>query len=140
VRYGNGQVALSADQLAWMPAYYLLTVAVELSVLWFALSKRHPARVKLFAGFWLTACTYPVLWLVLPPFFDTRWLYLLVGETVVPVAECGLFWAAFVRRLPPDRRATTRDLTAIVVANLASFAFGLLLEVVLSLEAIRRLG
>lgn len=130
MKYGNGVMALSADQLAWMPAYYLITVAVELSVLWVALSKRHPARVKLFAGFWLTACTYPVLWLVLPPFFDTHWLYLLVGETFVPLAECALFWLAFVRRLPPDRLATARDLAAIVVANLCSFGVGLLWEVV----------
>lgn len=130
MQYGNGQLALTADQLAWMPAYYLLTVAVELPILWFTLSKRHPARVKVFAGFWLTACTYPLLWLVLPPFFDTRWLYLLVGETVVPVVECGLFWVAFIRgRYPPDRRASTRDLLAILVANLSSFGFGLLLEV-----------
>ncbi len=128
MEYGNGELALSADQLSWMPLYYLLTVAVELPVLWVALSKRHPPRTKLFAGFWLTACTYPVLWLVLPPFFDTRWLYLLVGETVVPLAECVLFWAVFVRGRPSNPRATVRDMTAIFGANLASFGFGLLLE------------
>ena len=126
--FGNGELALSADQLSWMPLYYLLTVAIELPVLWVALSKRHRPRTKLFAGFWLTASTYPVLWLVLPPFFDTRWLYLLVGETFVPLAEFLLFWLVFIRGNASDPRATRRDFVAIVAANLASFGFGLLLE------------
>ena len=96
----------------------------------------------LFAGVWLTACTYPVVWLVLPGLFEERWVYLLVAETFAPAAECALFWFAFVRGLPPDppvdednewwfirrvpadRRATLRDLAAIVVANLCSFGMG----------------
>ncbi len=124
----TGPVTLSEEQLAWMPLYYIITVAVELPVLWVALSRRHSPRVKLFAGFWLTACTYPVLWLVLPPLFDNYWLYLLVGETLVPIIECLLFWLVFVRGQPPNRRATLRDLAAIMAANLASFGFGLLLN------------
>jgi hypothetical protein len=43
--------------------------------------------VRLFAGAWLTACTYPVVWLVLPPLFEERSLYLLAAETFAPVAE-----------------------------------------------------
>lgn len=124
----NGAMTLTEDQLSWMPVYYLITVAVELPVLWFALSRRHPARTKLFAGFWLTACTYPILWLVLPPFFDDYWTYLAVGETLVPVVECGLFRLVFARGLPANRGATVRDVTAIVAANLASFGFGLALN------------
>ena len=83
-------------------------------------------RVRAFAGAWLTACSYPVVWLVLPPLFDggERWRYLLVAETFAPVAECALFWWAFVRSLPPDRRATGRDRAAVAVANLCSFAVG----------------
>src|SRR5438105_3140744 len=103
---------------------YLLTVAVETAVLLVGLSRRHPVRVRLFAGVWLSACTYPVVWLVLPLLFAERWLYLLVAETFAPAAECVLFWLAFVRRLPPDRRATIRDMLAIVVANLCSFGLG----------------
>jgi hypothetical protein len=103
---------------------YLLTVAVETAVLLGGLARRHPVRVRLFAGVWLSACTYPVVWLVLPPLFGDRWAYLLVAETFAPVAECGLFWVAFVRPLPPDRRATLRDLLAITLANLASFGVG----------------
>ena len=107
-----------------MLAGYLLTVAVETAVLLAGLSRRHPVRARLFAGAWLTACTYPVVWLVLPPLFETRTAYLVVAEVFAPAAECVLFWVAFVRPLPPDRRATVRDLAAVVLANLASFGVG----------------
>jgi hypothetical protein len=117
-------VTLTWDQLAEMPAGYAITVAVELTVLWFGLAARHPARTRVFAGFWLTACTYPVVWLVLPPLFEERWAYLLVAETFAPVAECGLFWWVFVRGAKPDRRATARDFMAITLANLGSFGLG----------------
>ena len=104
---------------------YAFTVAVETAVLLALLSRRHPVRVRLFAGVWLTACTYPVVWLVLPLLeAHGRWLYLLVAETFAPVAECTIFWFAFDRRLPPNRRATLRDLVAVVLANLCSFGVG----------------
>lgn len=105
---------------------YCLTVAVETAVLLVLLSRRHPVRARLFAGAWLTACTYPVVWLVLPPLFgpDERWLYLLVAETFAPAAECAIFWVAFVRPVPPDRHATLRDMGAVVLANLCSFGAG----------------
>lgn len=107
-----------------MLAGYTLTVAVETAVLLAGLSRRHPVRARLFAGVWLTACTYPVVWLVLPPLLPDRAAYLVVAETFAPAAECALFWLAFVKPLPPDRRATTRDMAAIVLANLASFGVG----------------
>jgi hypothetical protein len=93
----------------------------------FALSKRHPIRHRLFAGVWLTACTYPVVWLVIPQFIDPgqdRGLYLAVAETFAPVAECVLFWLAFGNRPPRSRAALVRDLAAVVVANLLSFGLG----------------
>jgi hypothetical protein len=46
---------------------YALTVAVELPVLVFGLAPEHTLVRKLLAGFWLTACTYPVVVLVSPP-------------------------------------------------------------------------
>ena len=111
--------------LLMMLVGYLLTITVETAVLVALLSRRHPVRVRLFAGVWLTACTYPVVWVVLPPLFTERWLYLLVAETFAPAAECVLFWFAFVRRLPrSDHRATLRDFVAITLANLASFGLG----------------
>ncbi len=118
-----------ADYFRLMLAGYLITVAVELPVLLVFLSRRHSTRARAFAGVWLTACTYPVVWLVLPPLFDgePRWQYLLVAETFAPVAECAIFWYAFVRSLPPDRFATVRDFGAITLANLCSFGIGELL-------------
>jgi len=119
-----------ADYLRLMLIGYLITITVEAPVLIALLSRRHPMSVRLFAGVWLTACTYPVVWLVLPPAFDLpeqRWLYLLVAETFAPVAECAIFWYAFIRGRPSDRRATLRDLAVITAANLCSFGLGELL-------------
>jgi hypothetical protein len=115
---------MSTAYLLAMLVGYLMTITVETAVLLALLSRRHPVRVKLFAGVWLTACTYPVVWIVLPPLFEERWLYLLVAETFAPVAECALFWFAFIRQLPRDDRATLRDFVAITLANLASFGLG----------------
>lgn len=114
------------DYLQLMLVGYLLTITVETTVLLLGLSRRHSVRVRLFAGVWLTACTYPVVWLVLPPLFDPdqRVLYLIVAETFAPVAECGIFWFAFVRNLPRNWRATIYDFVAILIANLCSFGFG----------------
>ncbi|QDU19704.1 hypothetical protein [Urbifossiella limnaea] len=107
-----------------MLAGYTLTVAVETAVLLVGLSRRHPVRAWLFAGAWLTACTYPVVWLVLPPLFDSRLAYLVVAEVFAPAAECVLFYLAFLQGRAPETRATGRDLAAIVVANVASFGVG----------------
>jgi hypothetical protein len=117
----------TAAYLLAMLVGYLLTIAIETTVLLALLSRRHSLRVRLFAGVWLTACTYPFVWLVFPPMFpepEQRGLYILVAETFAPVAECILFWLAFIRGLPSDRRATARDMAAIVVANLCSFGLG----------------
>lgn len=110
------------EYLLLMAGCYLLTAAIETAVLWVGLSHRHGPGTKLFAGLWLSACTYPVVWLILPEMFEERWAYLLVAETFAPVAEAVLFWWAFVRGRPWDGAA--RDIAAIVAANLASFAVG----------------
>lgn len=104
--------------------FYLVTVALETAVLVFALSRRHPLGRRLLAGVWLTACTYPVVWYVIPQFLDPgeqRAPYLIVAETFAPLAECVVFWLAFVRGLPHDPTSTERDVLAIVAANLVSF-------------------
>jgi hypothetical protein len=142
------------NYLLMMLIGYLISIAVETPVLVALLSRRHALWKRLFAGVWLTACTYPVVWLVLPPLFadNQRWLYLLVAETFAPVAECAIFWFAFIRPLPvpgpaasrnedewpfptpepPQRWASARDFGAIVLANLCSFGFG---EVLIAVEA-----
>jgi hypothetical protein len=83
-------------------------------------------RERLFAGFWLTACTYPIVVLVLPIVFSAspRNLYLLVAEVFAPVAECILFWLAFRTRLDVGVATKIRSFGAIVLANLLSFAGG----------------
>ncbi|HEX8721367.1 MAG TPA: hypothetical protein VF736_12100 [Pyrinomonadaceae bacterium] len=109
----------------FLPVGYLFTVAFETPVLLLMLSRRHPFGRRLLAGLWLTACTYPVVVLVLPPLFanSTRAAYLAVAEVFAPVAECALFWLAFgVRGVA--RRETLRDFAVITAANLLSFLAG----------------
>lgn len=105
---------------------YLLTILIETPVLCVGLSRRHPLGRKLFAGVWLTACTYPIVTLVLPLLFapDRRALYLLVAETFAPVGECALFWLAFGNREEVGKRSMYRDFITIILANLASFGIG----------------
>lgn len=113
----------SAEDLwTFLPWGYALTVAIELPVLLVGLSREHPLSRRLFAGFWLTAATYPVVVLVLPLLVWPRFgeiAYLLVAETFAPAAECLLFWIAFGRK-----ESAFRDSATIVLANLASFVLG----------------
>lgn len=110
----------------FLPLGYLLTILIETPILLVGLSRRHPLKRKLVAGVWLTACTYPIVVLVLPLLFppDRRVLYLLVAETFAPVAECALFWLAFGDNEAVDTRSMWRDFMTIIVANLASFGIG----------------
>jgi hypothetical protein len=109
----------------FLPVGYLLTIAIETPVLFFGLSPHHSNRRRIIAGLWLTACTYPIVTLVLPLLLIdySRGFYLLIAETFAPVAECLLFWLAF------GKDATWRDFAVIVIANVASFLAG---EVVFS--------
>src|SRR5262245_45715769 len=100
---------------------YALTVLIEVPVLLVGLSPRHGLRRRVAAGLWLTACTYPVVVLVLPAFIASRWRYLLAVETFATLAEWELFRLAFPDPPPRSRRDALRDGLAIGVANLASF-------------------
>ena len=115
-----------AELWRFLPLGYLFTVALETPVLLFGLSSRHPLRRRLFAGLWLTACTYPVVVLVLPPLFadSMRAAYLAVAETFAPAAECALFWLAYGREETAGGRSLVRDFAAITAANLLSFLAG----------------
>ena len=111
--------------------YYLLTVTIETPVLVLGLSRRHSLKRRIFAGFWLTACTYPFVTVVFPYFLDpahARLIYVAVSETFAPVAECLLFWLAFGTREELGRRSMWRDFLAITLANLLSFTTGELLK------------
>lgn len=115
---------VNEDLWRFLPFGYLLTVAVETPVLALFLSKRHTPGRRLFAGLWLTACTYPVVVLVLPPLFEgaSRALYLAVAETFAPAAECLLFYLAFGGK--GGDGVARRDFAAVVAANLLSFGAG----------------
>jgi hypothetical protein len=110
----------------FLPLGYLFTVAIETPILFFALSPRHPKRHRILAGLWLTACTYPIVTLVLPLLMEnySRATFLVVAETFAPVAECILFWLAFGSAAEVGKRSMWRDFGAIVLANLASFLLG----------------
>ena len=64
--------------------------------------------------------------LVLPPLFESRSraAYLVVAETFAPVAECILFWLAYGTTTELGKSSMWRDFAAIVIANLASFGAG----------------
>src|ERR1700741_5535013 len=104
----------------FLPIGYLFTIAIETPILLLGLSRRHSIKRRLLAGIWLTACTYPIVVLVLPLVFvnQSRAVFLLVAEVFAPVAECLLFWSAF------GKETRWRDFAVIVVANLASFLTG----------------
>jgi hypothetical protein len=115
----------------FLPFGYGFSVLVEAPILLVGLSPRHSFGRRLFAGLWLTACTYPVVVLVLPLCIDVqdhRALYLAVAETFAPAAECALFWVAFGSREEWGRWSMGRDFAVITLANLASFGGGELLR------------
>jgi hypothetical protein len=112
---------------SFLPLGYVISVLIEGPILLLGLSPRHGLTRRLFAAFWLTACTYPVVVLVLPVLLEMeqrRFTYLLVAESFAPIAESLLFWCVFVYATPRDTLATLRDCGAITFANLASFGLG----------------
>jgi len=105
---------------------YPFTILIETPVLLLGLSKRHSIKRRIFAGVWLTACTYPIVVLVMPLMFAnvSRTIYLAVAETFAPVAECILFWLAYGEAEELGKRSMWQDFATIVIANLASFLGG----------------
>jgi hypothetical protein len=110
----------------FLPFGYLLTVLIETPILLIGLCSKLSIRQKLLCGVWLTACTYPIVVLVLPTIFfgQSRLLYLAVAEIFAPAAECALFWLAFRGREALTSIDWFGSSLAIVVANLASFGIG----------------
>jgi hypothetical protein len=112
------------ELLCCVAASYLLSISIETPILLVGLSARHPLRVRIFAGVWLTGCTYPIVSMVLPALIQDRTVYLLAAETFAPIAEVVLFWVAFGIRSEFGGRSMWRDFAAIIAANLASFLVG----------------
>ena len=121
-----------AELWCFLPLGYALTILLEMPVLLVGLSPQHSWRRKVFAGFWLTACTYPMVTLVLPLLLEERFgriAYLTVAEIFAPLAECLLFWLAFYQgqkngSAPLATNTFLRDMLAITAANLVSFLVG----------------
>jgi 4-amino-4-deoxy-L-arabinose transferase-like glycosyltransferase len=118
------------DLWRFFPLGYLFTILIETPILLIGLSSRHPIRRRLFAGVWLTACTYPIVVLVMPLIFRdaSRTVYLTIAETFAPVAECALFWLAYGKAEALGKRSMWQDFGVIVIANLASFLGGEILN------------
>lgn len=114
---------------AFLPFGYLVTILIETPILVAGLTPKLTLSARIRCGIWLTACTYPIVVLVLPTLFfgHSRIAYLAVAETFAPVAECVIFWLAFRGRADLERTDLVRSFAAIVVANLASFGLGELL-------------
>ncbi|QQS34522.1 MAG: hypothetical protein IPM50_12285 [Acidobacteriota bacterium] len=114
-----------------MPLGYLLTILIETPILFLGLAKRLSVKQRLLCGVWLTACTYPIVVLVLPAIFQgaERWIYLAVAETFAPAAECLLFWLAFRTKGILETSDLARCFIAVIVANLASFGLGELIHI-----------
>src|SRR5437667_6775397 len=110
----------------FLPLGYLLSILIETPILLICLSKRHSIKRRLFAGVWLTACTYPIVVLVMPLMLAnvSRAIYLAVAETFAPVAECILFWLAYGKAEELVKRSMWQDFGSIILANLASFVGG----------------
>ena len=124
---GTYLMNLSAGELWYfLPFGYLLTILIETPILLVGLASTLTFKQKLLCGVWLTACTYPVVVLVLPTLMNGfgRWQYLTVAEVFAPAAECVIFWLAFRKNDLLDAAAWFRSFGAIVIANLASFGVG----------------
>src|SRR5258708_28484889 len=110
----------------FLPFGYLFSILIETPILLIGLSNRHPLRRRLFAGIWLTACTYPIVVLVLPLALagGARAKYLVIAEVFAPVAECILFWLAYGESDQVGKPSMWRGFSAIVPPELASFLGG----------------
>ena len=116
-----------SDLWYFLPIGYFVTILIETPVLLIGLGRKFTFKQKLLAGIWLTACTYPIVVIVLPAVFlgSPRWLYLTVAEVFAPVAECLLFWLAF---RGTEAVSWARTFAVIILANLASFGLGEILN------------
>ena len=114
------------DLWYFLPFGYLLTILIETPISLLGLSPKLSLKQKLLCGIWLSACTYPIVVLVLPTLMYgyERWQYLAVAETFAPVGECLIFLLAFRRNEMLEKTDWARCFIAIVVANLASFGIG----------------
>lgn len=119
------------DLWLFLPIGYAITVLIEAPILILGLSKKLSLKQRLLCGIWLTACTYPIVVLVLPAIFQgvERWIYLIVAEIFAPAAECLLFWLLFRAKGILETADWIKCFIAVILANLASFGFGEIIHI-----------
>lgn len=102
---------------------YLWTCAIEIPLVLLALRQvgwvRHAGIRRTIGVAWLVQFTQPALWFLGPR--DLTWL--VAAEVMVWLAEGVAIWALLRPRVPGARLLDA--LAAAVLANAASFAFGL---------------
>lgn len=123
---------ISSTNYLWVffPIGYVTTVLIETTVLIFLLSPKLSFKQKILCGIWLTACTYPIVVLVLPALLADypRWVYLTIGELFAHFGECVIFWLAFREREDFTTKDWIRCFIAVLLANFASFSIGEILN------------
>ena len=110
---------------------FALTVLIEGVVRGFALDRRHDRGTKLLAAWWLSTCTLPIVHFVFPMLAQLGWprrAWVTWAEIFAPAAECVLFATLVSVQSGGERKASPRDMLAIVLANLVSFGLGELLR------------
>jgi hypothetical protein len=114
----------------FLPVGYLVTIAVETPILLLGLSNKLTFKQKLMCGIWLTACTYPIVVLVLPMLLQNfSWIiYITIAEVFAPAGECLFFWTAFRGNKILRTNDWIQCFISIIFANLASFGFGEILH------------
>jgi hypothetical protein len=118
---------ISLDRLWYfLPIGYLTTILIETPVLLLGLSPKLSFKQKLMCGIWLTACTYPIVVLVLPALMQdfSRNFYILVAESYAHFGECVIFWLAFRGKVEFLTSDWIRCFIAILAANFASYSIG----------------
>ena len=118
---------ISLDQVGYFfPIGYLTTILIETPVLLVGLSPKVTFKQKLMCGIWLTACTYPIVVLVLPALMQnfSRDVYIWVAELFAHFGECVIFWLAFRGKIELQTKDWIRCFIAILLANFASFSIG----------------
>jgi hypothetical protein len=122
-------MATPSELLAFLIPGFLVTITIETPILLLLLTARHNWRDRITAGVLLTACTYPIVVLVMPQLlwqFFGHTIYIAIAETFAPTAECAIFYFAWIRptQPPPHTRDTLQDFAAITIANLTSWLGG----------------
>lgn len=110
---------------------WVVMVLVQTPVLALGLSRPHTWEVRLLAGGWLSACTVPLLMLVVPYLPEQGWSLawglvefrttvcqpqVAAGGCLAAVAQATLFYFAFDRDEPLASLHVTQDLAAVLVA------------------------